>query len=56
MDRETLLLLALGMLIAAALVVGVSGWVLLARDRHLAKAGHTAGGVAGPHPEAHEER
>ena len=36
MDRETTLLLALGMLIAAALAVGVSGWVLFARDRRLA--------------------
>ncbi len=32
MDRDTTFLLALGMLIAAALVVGVSGWVLFARD------------------------
>ena len=33
MDRQTPLLLALGMLIAASLVVSVSGWVLFARDR-----------------------
>lgn len=32
MDRDTTFLLALVMLAAAALVVGVSGWVLFARD------------------------
>ena len=37
MERETILLLALGMLVAAALVVGVSGWVLLLRDRGRSK-------------------
>ncbi|MBI3647778.1 MAG: hypothetical protein HY240_03340 [Actinobacteria bacterium] len=37
MDRQTTFLLALGMLIAAALVVSVSGWVLFLRDRALAK-------------------
>lgn len=41
MDRQTTLLLALGMLIAAALTVGVSGWVLFARDRALVRIGHT---------------
>ena len=40
MDRQTTLLLALGMLIAAALAVGVRGWVLLARDRALIRLGH----------------
>jgi hypothetical protein len=40
MDRETALLLALGMLIAASLAVGVSGWVLLIRDRRLARVVH----------------
>jgi len=39
MDRQTTLLLALGMLIAAALAVGVSGWVLFARDRALYRTG-----------------
>ena len=34
------LLLALGMLIAAALAVGVSGWVLFMRDRALVRIGH----------------
>ena len=56
MDRETLLLLALGMLITSALVVGVSGWVLFVRDRHLSRAAHADTGAAGPHPEAYEER
>jgi hypothetical protein len=37
MDRQTTLLLALGMLIAAAFVVGVAGWVLFARDHALHK-------------------
>jgi hypothetical protein len=40
MVRETALLLALGMLIASSLAVGVSGWLLLIRDRRLARAGH----------------
>jgi len=40
MDRQTTLLLALGMLIAAALAVGVSGWVLFVRDRALVGIGH----------------
>jgi multidrug resistance efflux pump len=34
MTRQTTLLLALGMLIASALAVGVSGWILVLRDRH----------------------
>ena len=33
MDRETTFLLALGLLIAAAAVVSVSGWILFVRDR-----------------------
>ena len=37
MDRESALLMALGMLIAASLAVGVSGWVLLIRDRRTAR-------------------
>jgi hypothetical protein len=40
MDRETALLLALGMLVAASFAVGVSGWVLLIRDRRRARAVH----------------
>jgi fatty acid desaturase len=38
MDRQAIFLLALGMLIAASLVVSVSGWVLFARDRALHRA------------------
>ena len=42
MDRQTTFLLAIGMLIAAALVVSVSGWVLFFRDRALAKTFRSA--------------
>jgi len=42
MDRQTTFLLALGLLIAAALAVGVSGWVLWARERTLAKVGRSS--------------
>ena len=45
MDRDSTFLLALVMLLVAAAVVGVSGWVLFIRERRLAKA-------SGPH---HEE-
>jgi hypothetical protein len=54
MDRETTLLLALGMLIASALAVGVSGVVLFTRDRRLVRAAHGAVD-RGSHPEGHEE-
>jgi hypothetical protein len=37
MDRETALLVSVVMLSLAALTVGVSGWVLLARDRRLGR-------------------
>jgi hypothetical protein len=40
MDREAALLLALGMLIASSFAVGVSGWLLLIRDRRPARAVH----------------
>jgi len=46
MDRQTTLLLALGMLIAAALAVGVSGWVLFVRDRALVRIGHAPSATA----------
>ena len=42
MDRQTTFLLALGLLIVAALSVGVSGWVLFARDHALAAGGPQA--------------
>ena len=51
MDRETPLLIAIAMLAVAALTVGVSGWVLLARDRTLRHSRTTAS-----HPEVPEER
>jgi hypothetical protein len=54
MDRETTLLLALGMLIASALAVGVSGVVLFTRDRRLVRVAH-ATADRGSHPEGHEE-
>jgi len=46
MDRQTTFLLALGMLVAAALAVGISGWVLVARDRAFARIGHVAPAMA----------
>ncbi len=50
MDRETTLILALGLLIAAAAIVSASGWILFVRDRRAshATAHHT-------HHEALEE-
>jgi hypothetical protein len=33
MDRQTALLVALGMLIASSLAIGISGWMLVLRDR-----------------------
>jgi hypothetical protein len=38
MSHEAPFLVALGMLVAAALVVGVSGWMLFARERALPRA------------------
>jgi hypothetical protein len=55
MDRQTTLLLALGSLITAALTVGVSGWILLARDRRYAKMARVPGTGEAPHHEASEE-
>lgn len=37
MDNQTWLLLALGLLIAAAAVVSAAGWTLFARERRLAR-------------------
>lgn len=56
MDRETLLLLAIVMLSAAAIAVGVSGWVLLARDRRLRHSFAVAGPDGAGHHEVAEER
>jgi hypothetical protein len=56
MDRETLLLFAIVMLAVAAISVGVSGFVLLARDRKLRHSlAPVANGAAGHH-EVPEER
>jgi hypothetical protein len=56
MDHETPFLLALGMLIAASLVVSISGWVLFARDRALHRAAvHADAGSDGVHHEAADE-
>ena len=38
MDRQATFLLALGMLIAAAAVVSVAGWILFVRDRRAGSA------------------
>ncbi|MGZ5291042.1 MAG: hypothetical protein ACXWEH_01795 [Actinomycetota bacterium] len=38
MDRQATLLLALGLLIAAAASVSASGWILFIRDRRDARA------------------
>jgi hypothetical protein len=54
MDRQTTFLLALGMLVAAALVVSVSGWVLFLRDRALSKA-HADPASSDTHHEVVEE-
>lgn len=51
MDRQSTLLLALGLLIAAAAFVSASGWILFARDRRAAPALN-----APHHHEAVEER
>ena len=55
MDRETLLLVAIVMLTVAAFAVGVSGWILLARDRRLRHSLSPAATGAGHH-EVPEER
>jgi hypothetical protein len=49
MDRETALLVALGMLIASSLAIGISGWVILIRDRRPARGiHHRADATEGP--------
>ena len=53
MDRQTTFLLALGSLIAAASVVGVSGWVLFARDRAFARSGGGSATLPAPSEDAH---
>jgi hypothetical protein len=56
MDRETLLLVAIVMLSVAALAVGVSGWVLLARDRRLRHSFASPAPGDARHHEVPEER
>jgi hypothetical protein len=51
MERETVFLLALGLLIAAATVVSAAGWVLFARERRAHRPAPPAS-----HPEVAEER
>ena len=41
MDRQATLLLALGLLIAAAACVSASGWILFVRDRREARSSST---------------
>ena len=53
MDRQATFLLALGLLIAAAAFVSVSGWVLFVRDRRAGSAA-AAGAGADVHHEAVE--
>ena len=55
MDRQTTFLLALGMLIAAALVVSMSGWVLFLRDRALGRAPADAHAGPAPSGEPHDD-
>jgi hypothetical protein len=50
MDRQATLLLALGLLVAAAAFVSVSGWILFVRDR---RASHAS--VTDPQPEGPQE-
>jgi hypothetical protein len=52
MTRQSALLLALGMLVAAATSVGVSGWILLVRDRRSWKSSVET--VGRPRPERTE--
>ena len=39
MDRQTAFLLALGLLILAAAIISVTGWILFVRDRRAGRAG-----------------
>ena len=55
MDRETLLLVAIAMLAVAAFAVGVSGWILLARDRRIRHSLAPVGTDAAGHHRTSEE-
>jgi hypothetical protein len=50
MDRQTTLLVTLGLLVAAAAFVSVSGWILFVRDR---RAAHAT--LMDPQPESPQE-
>jgi hypothetical protein len=50
MDRQATLLLALGLLVAAAAFVSVGGWILFVRDRRAAHASTPT-----PQPEGAED-
>ncbi len=56
MDRETVLLTAIVMLTAAAFSVGVSGFVLLTRDRRTRHSASPVATAASGHHEVPEER
>jgi len=56
MDRESLLLIAIVMLAVAAFAVGVSGFLLLVRDRRLRHSLAPAATGAAGHHEVPEER
>ena len=43
MDRQATFLLALGLLIAAAALVSVSGWILFVRDRRADRSASASG-------------
>jgi hypothetical protein len=55
MDRETALLVAIVMLSLAALSVGLSGWLLLTRDRRLARSASARDAAHEGHHEVPEE-
>ena len=52
MDRQSALLLALGMLAAAAATVSASGWVLFVRDRRASRTSAAEPHHHEVHPEA----
>jgi hypothetical protein len=47
-DRQTAFLLALGLLILAAAVVSVTGWILFVRDRRAGRAERADADVGSP--------
>ena len=55
MDRQATLLLALGLLIAAAALVSVSGWILFVRDRRADRSAPADGTPDTDDPAEHSE-